>query len=129
MSRSIKAAAAAAFVLAGTFAASAPAEAGIGYYYSAPSYYAAPSVYYAPTYGYGYGGYPSYSGYPLYGPGYGYYPAYGHYPAYGYGGYGFSSFRYRSGFRPSIYSGGFGINRGWGSGYSRGFGLSFSRGW
>jgi hypothetical protein len=85
----MKAVVAAAAVFAGVALAAPSADAGFGYYYSAPSYYYAPPVY-GPAYSYGFGGYPSY-GYSGYGYGHYGYPLYGYgysYPSYGYGGYG-----------------------------------------
>lgn len=67
--------------------AATSADAGVGYFYSAPSYYVAPPLYwygYSP-YGYGYGGFPAY-GYAGYGPSYAY-----SYGGYGYPAYGFSA--------------------------------------
>lgn len=119
MTGTLKAAAAAAIVFGGSLTATSTADAGVGYYYEAPSYYVAP-----PVYSYGFGGYPAYGyggygysgygyGYQGYGygsPGYGYgYPAYGGY-GYGYPGYGFSGVYRSSGFRPSKFSGGFGLS-------------------
>ncbi len=93
-------------VAAGFLCASQFAEAGVGYYYAAPSTY-----YAAPLYGGNYGGY---AGYGYGGPGYGF----------GYGGAGYGSLGYANyGYR-SIGYGGLGYsNYGYQSYRSTGFGL------
>ena len=82
------------------------ADAGIGYYYSAPSYYIAPPVYGPSSFNYGYYSGPAYNG--GYSPfGTSYYPGgvynYG-YPSYGY----YSPYRYY-GYRPQRFGVGIGV--------------------
>ncbi|MBA3314229.1 MAG: hypothetical protein H0T47_13210 [Planctomycetaceae bacterium] len=106
MCGNFKATLAAVTIAAGTLSLSPPAEAGVGYYYAAPSTY-----YAAPVYG-GYYGNPGYGGLGYGGIGYG---------GIGYGGLGYSSYGYSSYQYGGLGYGGYGGSYYGGPGGSFGF--------